>query len=567
MIHSEAAYEAAVTVDNLTLDYGPVRTLSEVSLRIGKGRILGIVGESGSGKSTLARAILGLQPDAAQIRSGRILFDGMDLSTLPADQMRSLRGERITYISQDPLRALTPTLIVGEQMKDIQFRSGKPVAAKRQAALAMLRRVNMPDPERRLDMYPHELSGGQRQRVSIAMAVMMKPDLLIADEATTALDATLELEIIKLLKELQTEIGCSMLFVTHHLGVVTSLCDDVVVMQHGVVREQGTVENVFGKPHDPYTKMLLRCDPARIEGKTRRLPTTADDPDTPLRIETGALDRVKSDREPVLKISNLAVTFETKSFLGGLFGGDGFKIEAIKGIDLQISQGETVAIVGESGSGKTTIARTIVGLQKAQNGSIIFNGKELINLSDSRYKTVRQEIAFLFQDPVGALSPRMKLWQAVIEPLRIHNIPGSNYRREAERLLGLVGLDSSFLDRYPHELSGGQARRVAVARAIALRPKLIIADEPTAGLDVSIQGEVLNLLASIQDETGVSILLITHNLHVVRHISDRVAIMYMGDFLEVGTTESIFTAPNHDYTRKLIAANIHPNFQPPLTQG
>lgn len=560
MNNSKALLDATITVDNLSINYGTVTALADVSLRIEKGRILGIVGESGSGKSTLARAILGLQPEAAKITSGQILFQGMDLSKLPNDQMRSIRGDRITYISQDPLRALTPTLTIGDQMKDVQYRLDLSAAEKRQKSIAMLERVGMPDPERRLKMYPHELSGGQRQRVSIAMAVMMKPDLLIADEATTALDATLEVEIIKLLKELQTEIGCSMLFVTHHLGVVASLCDDVAVMHHGVVREKGTVERVFGDPQDAYTKVLLRCDPALIEKKTRRLPTTSDDPDAALVIDTGPVDRIKSEQEPVLKIANLEVIFEKKALLGGLFGDDSYRIPAIKGIDLQISQGETLAIVGESGSGKTTIARTIIGLQKANNGSIKFGGKELTNLSTANYKDIRQQIAIIFQDPVGALSPRMKVWKTVIEPLRIHGMPMQNHRREAERLLGLVGLDSGFLDRYPHELSGGQARRVAVARAIALRPRLIIADEPTAGLDVSIQGEVLNLLASIQDETGVSMLLITHNLNVVRHISDRVAIMYMGDFLEVDKTEIIFSSPNHDYTRKLIAANIHPQF-------
>ena len=514
-------------VENLTLAYGPFTALDDVSLAIKKGRIMGVVGESGSGKSTLARAILGLLPDAANITSGRILFDDADLARLPPHKMRALRGDRISYISQDPLRALTPTLNIGAQMIDIQYRSKASSEEKRHKALAMLRRVEMPNPERRLDMYPHELSGGQRQRVSIAMAVMMKPDLLIADEATTALDATLEVEIINLLKELQTEIGCSMLFVTHHLGVVSSLCDDVAVMYQGSIIEQGTVKSVFGNPQKIYTKTLLRCDPAGIVEKTRRLPTTSDDPDSALVIETGAPDRIKSDIEPVLKVSDLKVTFEKKAMFGNFFGESGYHIQAIKGVDFEISRGETVAIVGESGSGKTTIARTIIGLQQADQGSIQFDGKELTALSVNQYKDVRQHITFMFQDPIGALSPRMKVWQSVIEPLRIHKIEVSDYRQEAKRLLGLAGLSEEFMNRYPHELSGGQARRVGVARAIALNPRLIIADEPTAGLDVSIQGEVLNLLASIQDETGVSMILITHNLNVVRHISDRVAIMYM----------------------------------------
>lgn len=551
--------DATLTVDNLTLNYGSVRALSKISLQIGKGRIMGIVGESGSGKSTLVRAVLGLIPDTAEVVCGQILFDGMDLARLSDQQMRAIRGCRISYISQDPLRALTPTLTIGNQMSDIQFRSADSMKKKRQSAIAILKRVGMPDPEHRLGMYPHQLSGGQRQRVSIAMAVMMKPDLLIADEATTALDATLELEIINLLKELQTEIGCSMLFVTHHLGVVASLCDDVAVMHQGIIREQGTLEDVFSHPQDAYTKMLLRCDPARIKEKTRCLPTTSDDPEVPILIKTGALDRIKQNQQPVLNISDLCVRFEKKALLGGLFGDDGLCIDAVKNVNLHVSKGETVAIVGESGSGKTTIARTVIGLQAAINGSVIFEGKELIGLSTSDYKNIRCQVVYIFQDPIGALSPRMKIWHTVVEPLRIHQITKDNYRAEAERLLGLVGLDVDFLDRYPHELSGGQARRVALARALASEPRLIIADELTAGLDVSIQGEVLNLLATIQDQTGVSILLITHNLNVVRHISDRVAIMYMGDFLEVNDTETIFSAPKHEYTRKLIAANVHPH--------
>jgi len=556
---SPARTEPTVAVAGLTLTYGGHAALSDVSIEIGRGRILGIVGESGSGKSTMAKAILGLLPGNAKVTAGEILFDGKDLSKMAPDDLRAIRGQRITYVSQDPLRALTPTLTIGDQMTDVLYRSGLSAAAKKKRAIEMLERVEMPDPERRLDMYPHELSGGQRQRVSIAMAVMMRPDLLIADEATTALDATLELEIIKLLKELQREIGCSMMFVTHHLGVVASLCDDVVVMHNGIVREAGEVPKVFGNPQDSYTKMLLRCDPAWIEQKTRHLPITTDDPDAPIVIESGPPDRIKNDQPPILEISDLRVTFTKKGLLDRLIGG-GFEIEAVRGVNLALSRGETLAIVGESGSGKTTVARSVIGLQKADSGSIRFSGRELLGLSASRLKPLRKEITFIFQDPIGSLSPRMRVADTVVEPLRIHKVACADREAEAERLLGLVGLGPEFLERYPHELSGGQARRVAVARAIALEPALIIADEPTAGLDVSIQGEILNLLAEIQDRTGVALLMITHNLNVVRHISDRVAIMFQGDFLEVDKTERIFDAPGHDYTRRLIAANHHPNF-------
>jgi ABC-type glutathione transport system ATPase component len=547
-------------ITDFSLSYGPVQALANINMEIARGRIMGVVGESGSGKSTLARATLGLLPSIARTTSGVILFEGTDLTRLNAAQLRQIRGAKITYISQDPLRALTPTLTIGALMTDIQYRSGESRREKRRKAIETLERVGLPNPEQRLNMYPHEMSGGQRQRISIAMAVMMKPALLIADEATTALDATLELEIIRLLKELQSEIGCSMMFVTHHLGVVASLCDDVTVLRHGVVCEQGTVREVFGNPQNQYTKTLLRCDPALIEKKTRRLPTTSDDPDAPIVVETGPPDRIKTHKAPIIQIKDLDVTFRKKAFLGGLLGGDGYEIKAVKKASLSIHEGETVAVVGESGSGKTTLARAIIGLQATGGGTIRFNDQDLTQLTHSQYRPVRKDIAIMFQDPIGALSPRMRVCDVVTEPLRIHSIPKDDYRAEARHLLGLVGLDETFLDRYPHEMSGGQARRVSLARAIALEPKMIVADEPTAGLDVSIQGEILNLIAEIQDRTGVSILLITHNLNVVRHISDRVAIMYMGEFLEIGKTENIFENPQHAYTRKLIAANHHPSF-------
>ncbi len=547
-------------VNNLCLSYGPVQALSNVNMEIGNGRIMGVVGESGSGKSTLARAALGLTPAFAKVTQGNIMFGKLDMAHLDAAQWRDVRGTQITYISQDPLRVLTPTLTIGDLMTDIQYRSGDSISVKRSKAVSVLHRVGIPEPEKRMNMYPHEMSGGQRQRISIAMAVMMKPKLLIADEATTALDATLELEIIGLLKELQREIGCSMMFVTHHLGVVASLCDDVMVLRHGRVCEQGTVKEVFGNPKHSYTKTLLRCDPAWIETKTRRLPTTSDDPDAPITIDTGPVDRIRTDKAPILDIRDLDVTFSEKPFLGGILGDTGYEIKAVKKASLHLHEGETVAVVGESGSGKTTLARAILGLQKANGGAIKFNDLELTQLSHKQYRSVRKDIAIMFQDPIGALSPRMRVRDIVTEPLKIHHVHVNNVDAEASRLLKLVGLNEDFANRYPHELSGGQARRVSVARAISLQPKLIVADEPTAGLDVSIQGEILNLLAEIQNKTRVSILMITHNLNVVRHISDRIAIMYMGDILETGPTDRIFERPSHDYTRKLLAANHHPSF-------
>ena len=552
--------EALLRIDGLSLRYGPVPALRDVSFDVGRGRITGVVGESGSGKSTVARAILRLLPENARVSQGRIVFAGEDLLTLPEPAMRSLRGARITYIAQDPLRALIPTLSVGQHMTDIQFRDDTSVRDKRERAVRMLERVEMPEPRRRLDMYPHQLSGGQRQRVAIAMAVMMRPDLLIADEATSALDATLEVQIIALLKDLQAEIDCSMIFISHHLGVVASLCDDIVVMHDGVVRERGTVREVYRNPQDPYTRILMRCDPARIESKTRRLPTAADDPDAPIIIDIGSPDRIKSGEPPVLEIESLSVSFFVGTFLDTLLLRAGKRrLRAVDNAKMSLRSGETVALVGESGSGKTTLARTVIGLQAADRGSIRFLGEELVGIERAALKSFRKDAAIMFQEPVGSLSPRMTVGSLLTEPFLVHGVEVADRTAEAVRLLEMVQLPADFVHRYPHELSGGQARRVAVARALSLSPRLIIADEPTAGLDVSIQGEVLNLLAEIQDRTGVAILIITHNLNVVRHISDRVVIMRRGEILEAGDTQAIFANPKHDYTRQLIAANHHPD--------
>ena len=551
---------ALLRIDGLSLRYGPVPALRDLSFDVGRGRITGVVGESGSGKSTVARAILRLLPENARVSQGRIVFAGEDLLTLSEPAMRSLRGARITYIAQDPLRALIPTLSVGQHMTDIQFRDDASVRDKRERAVRMLERVEMPEPRRRLDMYPHQLSGGQRQRVAIAMAVMMRPDLLIADEATSALDATLEVQIIALLKDLQAEIGCSMIFISHHLGVVASLCDDIVVMHDGMVKEMGTVRDVYRNPHDPYTRMLLRCDPARIESKTRRLPTAADDPEAPIIIDTGSPDRIKAHEPPVLEIENLSVSFFVGTFLDTLLLRAGKRrLRAVDNAKMSLCSGETVALVGESGSGKTTLARTVIGLQAADRGSIRFLGEELVGIERTALKRFRKDAAILFQEPVGSLSPRMTVGSLLTEPYLVHGVEVADRTAEAIRLLEMVQLPAGFVHRYPHELSGGQARRVAVARALSLSPRLLIADEPTAGLDVSIQGEILNLLAEIQERTGVTILIITHNLNVVRHISDRVVIMRRGEILETGDTQAIFANPKHDYTRQLIAANHHPD--------
>ena len=548
----------AIKVRGLTVEFNGVPALTSVDLDISKGHIVGIVGESGSGKSTLASALIGLLPNSARITSGQIFFDDQENTPATPEFLGELRGHFLSMVSQDTLSALNPVLTIGEHLIDIQFRENISLAEKRQRSIAALESVHMPDPEARMSMYPHELSGGQKQRVSIAMAVMVKPKILIADEPTTALDATLEVEIIALLKELQRKIGCAMVFVTHHLGVVASLCDDVVVMHQGSIQEVGKVRDVFLTPQNDYTKKLLKCDPARIEEKCRHLPTMEAPNQKRVENEEAKIKRLSGDRAPILQIRNLTVKFPKPFSLATLFQKEISKdITAVNNVSLNLFAGETLAIVGESGSGKTTLIRSILRLVSCQTGTISFFGKSIPDQSRNNLKLVRNEIALIFQDPIGSLSPRMTVEKIIREAFPSDAGNANDQVQEVQNLLSLVGLPAKFVSQYPHELSGGQARRVCVARALAQKPKILIADEPTAGLDVSIQGEILNLLAEIQDKIRLPILIVTHNLNVVRHISDRMVIMLMGEVVEEGATEDIFFKPTHDYTRRLLNSNIH----------
>lgn len=551
-----------INIKDLSINFGIASAVKQADMIIKQGEIMGLVGESGSGKSTLANAIIGLLPHAANIIGGTMDFEGRDMLKFTKNQWQELRGREISYVSQDPMSALNPTLRIGQQMVDIQYGSDDTNEVKLKCALDALEQVRMPNSKSRLDMYPHELSGGQKQRVCIAMAIMSRPKLLIADEITTSLDATLEVQIIKLLKELQSEIGCAMLFVTHHLTVVEALCDEVTVMYNGDIRETGSVQKVFSSPSDDYTKSLLLCDPARIKEKCRRLPVMS-------KLELKSISDPKMDKAridtlavPALSIENLRVNFtKQRSLIDLLQRRPGMCIEAVKDATLSVAVGETVALVGESGSGKSTIARAVFRLVKAQGGRVLFDDADLLQATPHEMRAARNRMSMMMQDPIGSLSPRTTIGAAVVEPYIISGQSSElNLREEANRLLELVGLPSDFSNRYPHELSGGQARRVGVARALALNPKLVIADEPTAGLDVSIQGEVFNLLASLREKMKLSILIITHNLHVVRHLADRIVIIYQGQIVETGDTETIMSNPAHDYTKKLLAANLQAKY-------
>jgi ABC-type glutathione transport system ATPase component len=551
-----------INIKDLSINFGTASAVKQADMIIKQGQIMGLVGESGSGKSTLANAIIGLLPHAANIIGGTMEFEGRDMLKFTKNQWQELRGREISYVSQDPMSALNPTLRIGQQMVDIQYGSDDTNEVKLKCALDALEQVRMPNSKSRLDMYPHELSGGQKQRVCIAMAIMSRPKLLIADEITTSLDATLEVQIIKLLKELQSEIGCAMLFVTHHLTVVEALCDEVTVMYNGDIRETGSVQKVFSSPSDDYTKSLLLCDPARIQEKCRRLPVMS-------KLELKSISDPKMDKAridtlaaPALSIENLRVNFTKQRSLADLLQRrPGMCIEAVKDATLSVAIGETVALVGESGSGKSTIARAVFRLVKAQGGKVLFDDADLLKATPHEMRAARNRMSMMMQDPIGSLSPRTTIGAAVVEPYIISGQSSElNLGEEANRLLELVGLPSDFSNRYPHELSGGQARRVGVARALALNPKLVIADEPTAGLDVSIQGEVFNLLASLREKMKLSILIITHNLHVVRHLADRIVIIYQGQIVETGDAETIMSNPAHDYTKKLLAANLQAKY-------
>ena len=607
--------ENLLTVRNLDVNFktprGRVYALRDINIDVVGNRILGIVGESGSGKSTVVWAITRLLANNAEVPGGEVLFRDQDVFKLKEGELLHYRGEQVSMVFQDPMTSQIPVLSYARQMADIQYRRTATSAAdKQRIAVDMMRRVGIPDPEKRVMQYPHQFSGGMRQRAAIAMALIMNPALLIADEPTTALDVTMEAQIIHLLRELKEELDATVIVVSHNLGLIAQLCDDMVVMYAGEVVESGDVRQIFYNPSHPYTRALMECDPARILERTFFLPTIPGDvPDLhappegctfaprcpkafdgcvtekPADIELDGGQTVRcrlfdsaltgtavasmkaegapaiesgervgvTDAEKLLVVDDLRVRFRIMGAVQARLKGvsDPF-IDAVYKVSLSLRPGETLGLVGESGSGKTTLGRTILGLVEAHSGSVIFEGRELINLPEAKFKPLRRDMAMMFQDPVGSLSPRNTVRGLITEPFEFADIGSGNRVDEAIELCRMVNLPPNFLSRYPHELSGGQARRVGVARALALRPKLIIADEPTAGLDVSVQGEILNLMVELQREHRLSYLIITHNLPVVRHIADRLAIMYLGRLVEYGKCKLLFDSPSHPYTEALV---------------
>ena len=502
--------------------------VTDLSFSLRPGETLAIAGESGSGKSITSLAIMGLLPQpAVRVTGGRILFGGTDLAQLPERRLREIRGNRIAMIFQEPMTSLNPVMTVGAQlMEALQAHAPLGRAEARAEALAALKAVRISEPERRLSQYPHELSGGIRQRVMIAMAIALKPDLLIADEPTTALDVTVQREVLDLLRALQREMGTAIILITHDMGVVAEMADRVVVMQGGRKVEENAVRPLFAAPAAPYTRALLDAVPrmGRGEGPAAR---------------SGAA---------VTRLTEVTVTYDLR---GGLLQRVRHRVHAAEGVSFDIRSGETFSLVGESGCGKSTIAKALVGLAPF-SGGIEVAGRML---TPATVDQVRRDVQMVFQDPMASLDPRMRVGDLVAEPLVIHGIGTPETRRETVRaLFHKVGLSSDQLDRYPHEFSGGQRQRICIARALALRPKLIVADESVSALDVSVQARVLALLKALKEEFGVAYLFISHDMAVVENISDRVAVMYLGQIVEMGTRGQIFGDPRHPYTRRLIEA-------------
>ncbi|OHV77048.1 ABC transporter ATP-binding protein [Rhizobium sp. LCM 4573] len=521
--------EHLLEVRNLSVQFhtagGTVKAVRNISWHLDRGETLAILGESGSGKSVSASAIMNLiDMPPGEITNGQVLFEGRDLLTMSAGERRMINGRRIAMIFQDPLGHLNPVYTVGWQLVETMLVHGAGRQEAERRALELLKRVGLPSPEASMKKYPHQFSGGQRQRVMIAMALAMKPDIVIADEPTTALDVTVQAEVLSLLDELQKETGMGLLLITHDLGVVAEVADRVVVMNGGEIVETGTPDEVYHNPQHPYTKKLISAAPGR-----------------------GAMHEPEGLGEPLLRVSGMEKAY-------GAF-------KALDGVSFDLQPGETMAVVGESGSGKSTLARCLLRLEEADSGQALWKGRDLLSMSRKELFGLRRQIQMVFQDPTQSLNPRMSVYELISEAWVIHPeiLPKAQWRERVDELLAQVGLLPEHARRYPHQFSGGQRQRIAIARALALEPQLIICDEAVSALDVSIQAQVIALLDKLRRELKIAFIFIAHDLPVVRDFADHVMVMKSGKVMELGTAREIFENPRQDYTRRLLAAGLDPD--------
>ncbi len=502
--------------------------IEDVSLEVGRGEIVCVVGESGSGKSVTAHTVMGLMPRGLKCSAGHIRLGTEDILRVTTKRLRELRGTRMAMVFQEPMAALNPVMTIGDQIDEVlQIHTGLSRRQRHQRMLDIVNAVHLPEPDRVVRSYPHQLSGGQRQRVVIAAALVLDPELLIADEPTTALDVTTQSQILTLIREIQQRRGTGVLFITHDFGVVADIADRVVVMKQGRVVESGAKDEVLRRPQQDYTRMLISSVPSLRP--PARTPGVGDE---------------------VLAVSDMSKVYTTKGF----FGKTNRQVHAVDRVSLTIRRGETLGVVGESGSGKSTLARCIIRLIDPSSGSIRVDGVELAGLPEARLRACRKSIQMVFQDPFRSLNPRRKIGDSIVEGPMNFGLSEAAARARARDLIGLVGLSPRALERYPHQFSGGQRQRIAIARALAMEPKLLIADEAVSALDVSVQAQVLDLLDNVRRQFDLAMLFITHDLRVAAQICDRIAVMKDGRIVEQGATAEVFAAPRHEYTRKLFEA-------------
>ncbi|KWR94196.1 ABC transporter ATP-binding protein [Acinetobacter baumannii] len=539
-----------------------IETVKGISFDIPTNTTVALVGESGSGKSVTSLATMGLLPvgQSKIDEKSKIIFEGKDLLGLSRTEMRKICGKDIAMIFQEPMSSLNPVFTVGNQIAEVLcLHMGMSRKQARQRVLELLKEVGIPSPETKIDAYPNQLSGGQQQRVMIAMAIACEPKLLIADEPTTALDVTIQKQIIDLLESLRQRRQMSMLFITHDLALVGEIADQVIVMRHGEIREQGTAEQVLEQPKDVYTRALLYCRP-QMSQRPYRLPVTSDFMRQENNILVEKLDvseiperkrGLNGDEHIILEVKDLKKSFYSRK---GLFGKEEF--QAVKGVSFKLAKGKTLGLVGESGSGKTTVGLLLMRLHQASGGQALIEGKDILSLTEKEFAKYQRKIQIIFQNPYASLNPRFTIGQILLEPMQIHGIGKDDAERKqiALGLLERVNLPEQAYYRYPHEFSGGQRQRIAIARCLTLKPEILICDESVSALDVSVQAQVLNLLQDLQDEFGLSYIFISHDLSVVKYISDQVMVMNHGEVVEIANSDELYAHPQHDYTKRLLQA-------------